>query len=239
MHSRTEGEGPAVSPWTADSSIYSQTESNHGFKKFESLECLIATTILVLQFCETLLNRYRGEEMLDSDDLKSKAEDLWISECQQAVGTDKNFQHWRRQLDIFPDDNGLLRCRGRIQNAAVPYQTKHPILLPRDHHDTLLLVRRAHYRVLHNGVKETLTELWSNFWIIKGRILVKNVIHRCRICRRYEGKPYGAPRPPPSRHFALRRHRHSLPQVSISLDPSMSGVKPAPRRSGFVYTHVV
>ena len=46
-------------------------------------------------------------------------------------------------------------------------------------------------------MKETLTELRSRFWIIKGRSLVKKLIQQCRICRRHEGKPYSAPRPPP------------------------------------------
>ena len=46
-------------------------------------------------------------------------------------------------------------------------------------------------------VKETLTELRSRFWVIRGRNLVKNIIRQCHICRRHEGRPYSAPRPPP------------------------------------------
>ena len=42
-----------------------------------------------------------------------------------------------------------------------------------------------------------MTELRSQFWIIKGRNIVKKVIHQCCVCRRHEGKPYSAPRPPP------------------------------------------
>lgn len=39
-----------------------------------------------------------------------------------------------------------------------PSQSRHPILLHKGHHLTKLVVRKAHKRVLHNGVKETLTE---------------------------------------------------------------------------------
>lgn len=46
-------------------------------------------------------------------------------------------------------------------------------------------------------MKETLTELRSKFWVLRGRNLVKTIIHQCRVCRRHEGRPYGAPRPPP------------------------------------------
>ena len=37
------------------------------------------------------------------------------------------------------------------------------------HYLTVLLIQKAHNRVLHNGVKETLTELCARFWIVKGR----------------------------------------------------------------------
>lgn len=45
---------------------------------------------------------------------------------------DKKFNYWQKQLDLFLDEKGVWRCRGRIQNAAVPYSTKNPILLPRN-----------------------------------------------------------------------------------------------------------
>ena len=47
------------------------------------------------------------------------------------------------------------------------------------------------------GVKETLTQLRSKYWIIKGRSLVKCFIRQCVLCRRLEGLPYVAPPPPP------------------------------------------
>ena len=80
---------------------------------------------------------------------------------------------WQQQLDLFRDERGLWRCRGRIQNAGVPYCTKHPVLLHKDHHFTMLVVKQAHSRVLHGGVKETLAELRSKFWIVRGRNFVR------------------------------------------------------------------
>ena len=129
--------------------------------------------------------------------------------------SDKNFKHWRRQFDLFHDESGVWRCRGRIQNAAVPYPTKHPILLHKNHHLTLLLVKEAHCRVLHSGVKETLSELRSRFWIIKGRNFVKTIIHQCHVCRRHEGNPYSAPRPPPLPAF---RAEEAPPFTSMGVD---------------------
>ena len=80
-----------------------------------------------------------------------------------------------------------------------------PILLLRDHPLTELLVLKAHARVFHNGVKETLTEVRAKYWILKGRWLVKQILHKCLVCRRFEGRPYSAPVPPPLPDFQVQR----------------------------------
>ncbi len=98
---------------------------------------------------------------------------------------------------LFLDDDGLWRCGGRIQNAAVAFSTRHPILLHKNHHLTKLVVKRAHERVLHDGVKETLTEVRVKFWIVKGRSFVRRILQQCTVCKRFEGGPYPTPPPPP------------------------------------------
>lgn len=57
---------------------------------------------------------------------------------------------------------------------------------------------------MHNGVKDTLTELRSKFWLVKGRQTVKKLLHDCVTCRRYEGKAYKAPPPPPLPDFRVK-----------------------------------
>ena len=123
-------------------------------------------------------------------------EKAWVKQAQRALTDDSHFVLWKKQLRLYLD-NGLWRCGGRLENASLPYSTKHPLLLPRNHPITPLLVQEAHLRVKHNGVKETLTELREKFWIIKGRSLVRLIIHRCVQCRRFEGPAYKAPPPPP------------------------------------------
>ena len=78
----------------------------------------------------------------------------------------------------------------------MPYAVKYPILLPRSHHLTSLIVKQAHERVFHNGVKETLAETRSKYWIPSRRSFTRNIIHKCVTCRRFEG-PFKAPQPPP------------------------------------------
>ena len=46
---------------------------------------------------------------------------------------------------------------------------------------------------LHNGVKETLTELRSQYWLVRGRQFIQTQLSKCAICRKFEGRPYKAP----------------------------------------------
>ena len=66
-----------------------------------------------------------------ADDL-NMAETLWIMEAQKEFVRDIHFSQWKKQFNLFQDDDKLWRCRGRIQNANIS-STKNPILLPRAH----------------------------------------------------------------------------------------------------------
>ena len=134
-------------------------------ENYSSLDRLFSVTSLVLKFCKILLSKIRPRSQASNHGHCSKgttAEELWLLECQKKVIADKKFKLWQKQLDLFVDEN-VWRCRGRIENANVSYTKKYPVLLHNVHHLTTLLIKKAHSRVLHNGVKETLTELHSKF----------------------------------------------------------------------------
>jgi len=102
-----------------------------------------------------------------------------------------------KQFNLFMDEKGLWRCAGRLQNAGTPYAVKFPILLPKSHPIAALIVRQAHERVLHNGVKETLAETRSKYWIPGGRSFTRKILHQCVTCKRFEGPHFASPPPPP------------------------------------------
>ena len=91
----------------------------------------------------------------------------------------------------FEDEKGVLRVGGRIDNSSLSFDSKFPALLPKDHHFTELYIWHCHKVVRHNGMKETLTELRSKYWIIGGRQVVTKVLARCFICKKVNAKPYG------------------------------------------------
>lgn len=56
----------------------------------------------------------------------------------------------------------------------------------------------------HDGVKETLTEVRSRYWIVKGHSLTRAILHKCTICKRFEGAPITGPPPPPLPKFRVK-----------------------------------
>ena len=133
-----------------------------------------------------------------------EAEQYWIVDLKKSLHLNKKFENWRREFDLFTDRDDVLRCGGRLSHADLPYSVNHPILLDASHGFTMLVVRSCHESVMHDGVKETLTELRSKFWLVKGRQVVKKFLHGCVTCRRHEGKPYQAPPPPPLPEFRVK-----------------------------------
>ena len=75
---------------------------------------------------------------------------------------------------------GVIKLKGRLKNAQLDYNTKHPILLP----------KRNYIRVKHSGLKDTLNEIRSSYWIIQGRNDIKAVLKSCTLCRYFESKTF-------------------------------------------------
>ena len=102
-----------------------------------------------------------------------------------------------RQLHLFLDNDGLIRCGGRIHNAPLSESARFPILLPPKYALTLLIIYSVHHRMFHAGTNTTLTAVQQQFWIPAARQHRKSLLHHCTTCRRHGGKPYAMPDPPP------------------------------------------
>lgn len=185
-------------------------------KKFSKLSRLVRVTAYVYKFVQRMKCKTNRQNVVISSELSSaeiaRAELQWLLTIQQGLVKDKAFSMWRKQFGLYLDERGLWRCRGRLENADLPIATRHPVLLPKHHPLTVLVIREAHERVMHNGIKETLAEVRARYWILQGRQVVRQVLSKCVICRRYEGPPQRAPLPPP------------LPQFRVKDDPAFTYV---------------
>ena len=64
-----------------------------------------------------------------------------------------------RNLGLYVDDNGLLKCKGRLNNAPIRETEKRPILLPSKHYFTKLVIGQVHREAMHSGINHTLSML--------------------------------------------------------------------------------
>lgn len=91
-------------------------------------------------------------------------------------------------LSPFVDENNLIRVGGRLENLNVPFENKHPLLLPKNGNFSKLLCRYFHVIALHGGSNISTGILRSHFWIISGKQLMKQIIHSCTTCSKFNPK---------------------------------------------------
>ncbi|UYV80892.1 hypothetical protein LAZ67_19002111 [Cordylochernes scorpioides] len=88
---------------------------------------------------------------------------------------------------------GLWCVETKLLHGQEPEVFKRPILLPRDHPLVEQMVREIHQQNGHGGAQFILSRLREKFWIIGGRRLIKQIIGKCVICRRYNQRPIWTP----------------------------------------------
>ncbi|XP_067667337.1 uncharacterized protein [Haliotis asinina] len=128
-----------------------------------------------------------------------------------AVAKGKSISKSSKLINLHPvlDDDGLLRSDGRLTHADyLPYQTKFPIILPRKHWVTKLIVKKHHEDGNHViGTNQMLAVLSSRFWIIAGREEIREWERECTHSRRQKAKPTAqimAPLPKMRLRYSLR-----------------------------------
>lgn len=197
--------------------------------RFSDLTKLLRVTALVVKFVNKLKSTVptkassgSGTEILTALEL-TNAEELWIKAVQASSFNEEiMFLRDHRQNKAVPPtyvsqfglflENGIVKCKGRINNAELLGSARNPILLPAKHDFVSLFIKKVHASVKHCGLRDTLTTIRERFWILRGREAVKRVIKNCVICLRINGMPYKSQSTP------------DLPSERVSEDPPFTHV---------------
>ncbi|XP_017483674.1 PREDICTED: uncharacterized protein LOC108372479, partial [Rhagoletis zephyria] len=97
------------------------------------------------------------------------------------------------QQQYFPQEykalqkGRIIRVGGRITNSSLPFDAKHPIVLPRSHPFVRTIIEHLHRRHSHAGCQTLLSIVRDKFWVINARSIIRQVVHRCTLC--YRNKP--------------------------------------------------
>ena len=93
-------------------------------------------------------------------------------------------------LNPMIDDDGLLRANGRLQLAGtIPWETRYPIILPRNHQITQLIVKKTHERCQHGGTNLVLSGLSAKYWVLSAREAIREWEKKCSLCQRLKATP--------------------------------------------------
>ena len=137
-------------------------------KNFSSLQKLLRVTAYVQRFIRSTRKNPTNisNHAVTGEEINSSLL-YWIKIAQSLLPKATEFRQWKQQFQLFLDKHGVWRCGGRLGNADIPQPAKHPILLDRDHHLTKLIVWDCHEKVMHGGVKATMTEARSRYWVVR------------------------------------------------------------------------
>ncbi|XP_076384102.1 uncharacterized protein LOC143261869 [Megalopta genalis] len=105
-----------------------------------------------------------------------------------------------QQLNPFLDDDRMLRVGGRLKHSPMPFNQKHPLILPKAR-ITSVIIESEHRAQLHAGVQTTLYAIRRRYWPIDGRSQIWKAIKGCVTCCRAQPPPtnYIMGNLPPSR----------------------------------------
>ncbi|KAL4702074.1 hypothetical protein ACJJTC_016046 [Scirpophaga incertulas] len=165
-------------------------------RRFSSWRSLLYTIVYILRFVGRL--KSRGPILVD--DLNTAELALLkaiqsvhfadvIKSCQANVNCTSTAV---QRLQPFLVD-GVLRVGGRLTHAAVTFDHKHPVLLPRSDHNVNLIIDYNHMLYCHAGPQLLMSILRKKYWILSGRRIVRSRFNACNACFRCRPKPFSPP----------------------------------------------
>ena len=163
--------------------------------RFSEMDKLLRVTAMVLRFLANMKAKVVGRDINTSAisvEEMERSERLWVIDAQSTL-SDKKDKCLLKNLGVY-EDNGVLRCKGRLENSDLEVGARNPILIPMDHALAKPIAVKCHKKVNHLKIRSTLAEVRTKYWIPKGRLLVKRMLKKCVTCRRSEGRAYAEPR---------------------------------------------
>lgn len=157
------------------------------YSSFNKLQRIVAWCFRFAKNCKSSKNE-RSVGPISTHELNA-SHDAIIKITQNTYFSDEiarvqncKFVSSLRKLSPFVDTHGFLRVGGRISQADLPYNNKHPLLLPKRCHITTLLIEHVHKVYLHVGPRCLQGILCKRYWIVSARSVIRSVLSKCITC---------------------------------------------------------
>nr|CAI5856105.1 unnamed protein product [Callosobruchus analis] len=167
--------------------IYDLSEK---YSSFTKLQRVLAKCIPFFHNCKsTKSSRIYGSPSLS---VLKKAQDALIKAVQnehfsgdmEALQKGRKSSQSLRKLSPFLDELGFLRVGGRLAQSNLPYQKRHPLLLPKKCIFTRILrvIDHFHKSYLHAGPRTLQSVISQKYWIISARSIIRSQFSKCVSC---------------------------------------------------------
>lgn len=164
---------------------------------YSSLDRLLKATAHLIRFSDRKNWKKLASASISTMEIES-AGDMWVRILQTQyfaeelgdIRDSKSVSNSSRLKSLAPfiDDRALMRVYGRLEHAHMPFNERHPIILPNKNHFITLIIRNAHHKTLHGGSQLTAQYIRQRYWILHARQTIKSVLHACVTCFRYKAK---------------------------------------------------
>ncbi|XP_058817813.1 uncharacterized protein LOC131681120 [Topomyia yanbarensis] len=95
-----------------------------------------------------------------------------------------------RKLSPYMDDTGIIRSDSRIPEASfAAYDTRFPIILPKEHVVTRMLLEWYHRTFLHANGETVVNEVRQRFYVSTLRTIVRQIARECVMCKANKAVP--------------------------------------------------
>lgn len=165
-------------------------------ERYSSLGKVIRVTAYIYQWLDKYKERSDPNTIGFSNEQLNCALDYWIRYTQlqgyarelSQLNSNGSLNETNKlnKLQPFLDGNGIMRMRGRIKNACVSYDQRHPILIPPHNHFVRLMMREAHEQTDHGNVQDILQYVRAKYWIIQDKRAAQRVVKTCLACIRHD-----------------------------------------------------
>ncbi|XP_055622739.1 uncharacterized protein LOC129766247 [Toxorhynchites rutilus septentrionalis] len=182
-----------------------KTEPLLCFSDFSSWRKMVNTIAYVLRFSNNIIKRMKRqavtnghpsmEELTASEShlIRQAQEDAYPDEytlLHQSGGATLPKTSALYKLTPWIDKHGIMRIRGRI--SACEFATedaKNPIILPRNHHVTSLIVAHYHQKYHHQNHETVINEIRQRYSISRLRSTYLRVRNSCQRCKNNRAIP--------------------------------------------------
>ena len=172
-------------------------------QSFSQWEKLRSSQWFVLKFLKQTFKKSANSDifkMMENLNSVIDAEIFLFRACQEefadeiaALKSDNGNVHRKSpiyKLSPYLDEYGVIRMNGRIDAANnISYDMKRPIILPRHHSITSLIIDFYHRKFHHHLNEVVVNEMRQKFFIYGLRSLVRSTARKCQRCQNHRAAP--------------------------------------------------